>query len=405
VQRSSETIGMIAAALAKAQAELVNPEKSLVGTIRSEVPGATDRSFRYAPLSSGLEIVRKTLSQHEIATVQTTSIDETAGLVRLSTVLAHASGEWIASDWPVCAISETAAPHRMGAALTYARRYALFTLVGIAGEDDLDAPDLISRTTPPSKAERPRGNQNGQRNSGQAQSTRQFSTLQRVKVVSNPPKPALDPKASAALRDQLMAEIEEIKSDEEAANWAHRVLSAKNTLTTADAERVEQAFQARLASIVAEAADGLSLESRPPRQDRGKKRQRAAAIDKSVLSLPAPRRIRDRDHVKLVAKQPCLICGRRPADAHHLRFAQSRTLGRKVSDEFTVPLCRGHHREIHRCGNEEAWWKKVGIDPTVSARALWLESHPFPTRSGDEQSLAKPDPTQTGSERQNEANF
>ena len=146
MQRSSETIGTIAAALAKAQAQLVNPEKSLVGTIRSDATGAAERSFRYAPLSTGLDIVRKTLSQHEIATVQTTSIDESAGIIRLSTVLAHASGEWIASDWPVCAISETATPHRMGAALTYARRYALFTLVGIAGEDDLDAPDLIVPT-------------------------------------------------------------------------------------------------------------------------------------------------------------------------------------------------------------------------------------------------------------------
>jgi hypothetical protein len=391
VQRSSEAIGTIAAALAKAQAELINPEKSLVGTIRSEVPGATERSFRYAPLSSGLDIVRKTLSQHEIATVQTTSIDEAAGLVRLSTVLAHASGEWIASDWPVCAISETAAPHRMGAALTYARRYALFTLVGIAGEDDLDAPDLTGRTTPPSKAERPRGNQNGQRNSGQAQSTQQFSSLQRAKAVSSPPKPALNPRASTALRDQLTDEIEEIKSDEEAANWAHRVLSAKNTLTTADAERVERAFQAKLASIVSEAGDGLSPESRLQRKHRGKKHRRTAAIDKSVLSLPAPRRHRDREHVRLVVKQPCLICGRRPADAHHLRFAQSRTLGRKVSDEFTVPLCRGHHREIHRCGNEAAWWQKAGIDPTVPARALWLESHPLPITSGDEQSRAELD--------------
>jgi len=124
MQRSSESIGTIAAALAKAQAQLVNPEKSLVGTIRSDQASGSERSFRYAPLSSGLDIVRKTLSQHEIATVQTTSIDEAAGVVRLSTVLAHASGEWIASDWPVCAISETAAPHRMGAALTYARRYA-----------------------------------------------------------------------------------------------------------------------------------------------------------------------------------------------------------------------------------------------------------------------------------------
>src|SRR5262249_16934861 len=135
-------IGTLAAALAKAQAQLVNPEKSLVGTIRSEQAGGSKRSFRYAPLSSGLDIVRKTLSQHEIATVQTTSVDETVGILRLSTVLAHAPGEWIASDWPVCPITETAAPHRMGAALTYARRYTLFTLVGIAGEDDLDAPDL-----------------------------------------------------------------------------------------------------------------------------------------------------------------------------------------------------------------------------------------------------------------------
>jgi hypothetical protein len=406
VQRSSETIGTIAAALAKAQAELVNPEKSLVGTIRSEAPGATERSFRYAPLSSGLEIVRKTLSQHEIATVQATSIDETAGIVRLSTVLAHASGEWIGSDWPVCGISETAAPHRMGAALTYARRYALFTLVGIAGEDDLDAPDLISRTTPPSTAEGPRGNQNGQLSSGQASSIRQFSSGRRAKAVSKPPKPALDPKASTALRDQLTAEIEEIKSDEKAANWAHRVLSAKNTLSTADAERVEQAFQARLARIVGGAGDGLSTESRLPREDRGKKRLRAAARDKSVLSLPAPRRIRDRDHVRLVAKRPCLICGRSPADAHHLRFAQSRTLGRKVSDEFTIPLCRGHHREIHRCGDEAAWWKKVGVDPTVLARALWLESHPLPTGSGDEQSREEPRSVKSSGVRTtNEVNF
>ena len=143
MQRSSETIGTIAAALAKAQAELTNPEKSLVATIRTDGRGGTvERSFRYAPLSSGLEIVRKTLSQQEIATVQTTAVDQAAGIITLTTVLAHASGEWIASDWPVCATSETATPHRMGAALTYARRYALFTLVGIAGEDDIDAPDL-----------------------------------------------------------------------------------------------------------------------------------------------------------------------------------------------------------------------------------------------------------------------
>jgi len=142
MQRSSPSIAALATALAKAQIELANPEKSLIGTIEPQGGKGGARQFRYAPLSSGLEIVRKALGQHEIATVQTTAIDQTTGIVNLTTVLAHSSGEWIASDWPVCAIAETVRPHRMGAALTYARRYALFTLVGIAGEDDLDAPDL-----------------------------------------------------------------------------------------------------------------------------------------------------------------------------------------------------------------------------------------------------------------------
>jgi hypothetical protein len=378
VQRSSETIGTIAAALAKAQARLVNPEKSLVGTIRSDRPDATEQTFRYASLSSGLDIVRKTLSQHEIATVQTTSIDEAAGIIRLNTVLAHASGEWIASDWPVCAISETAAPHRMGAALTYARRYGLFTLVGIAGEDDLDAPDLIASMAPASKSENPAGNTKGRLNGGPGQSTQQQLTG------SKRTKPAikiiLAPEASAALRDQLAAELNGVNSADDAANWAHRVISAKNTLTAADAERVERSFNERLASIAADAAESSSKHqtAKSPVSVRVTKRRRTSAIDKTALTLPVPRRIRDREHVKAVAKQPCLVCGRRPADAHHLRIAQSPALGRKVSDEFTVPLCRGHHREAHRCGDEAAWWRKTGIDPGAAARALWLKSHPVP---------------------------
>jgi hypothetical protein len=373
VQRSSETIGTIAAALAKAQAQLVNPEKSLVGTIRSEGSGA-DRAFRYAPLSSGLDIVRKTLSQHEIATVQTTAIDESAGIVRLSTVLAHASGEWIASDWPVCAISDTATPHRMGAALTYARRYALFTLVGIAGEDDLDAPDL-SPAAPETKADNSSANKKDRFNGGQGQSIVQGSAGQRTKPGPNPSRPKLQPGVSAALRDKLTEELKAISSAEQAATWAHRVMGTKNTLTAADAECVEQAFHARLAVVAGPPTD----EAEPAvRHRRGKKRSRTAAVDKTVLALPAPRRIRDRDHVKSVATQPCLVCGRRPADAHHLRFAQSPALGRKVSDEYTVPLCRGHHREVHRCGDEAAWWDKTGIDPAAAARALWLKSHPLP---------------------------
>jgi ERF superfamily len=380
MQRSSETIGTIAAALAKAQSQLVNPEKSLVGTIRSDQASGPERSFRYAPLSSGLDIVRKTLSQHEIATVQTTVIDETVGIVRLSTVLAHASGEWIASDWPVCPISETAAPHRMGAALTYARRYALFALVGIAGEDDLDAPDLIAPTTPSPCTEKPplrktRGRPNG----GSVHSGQALSAVSRQNKRPNPTR-LLEPDASAASRDQLVAELNDLRSAEQAARWGFQALVVKNTLLPADAERVESAFRVQLSKLATEVAVAPSAK-RSKGQQRDKKRRRTT-VDKTVLTLPSPRRIRDRDHVKSVAKQPCLVCGRRPADAHHLRFAQSPALGRKVSDEFTVPLCRGHHREVHRCGDETAWWSKIGIDATATARVLWLKTHPLPSAAG-----------------------
>jgi hypothetical protein len=154
MHRSSDTIGNISGALAKAQSELTNPEKSLVATIRSPFPREADRTFRYAPLSSGLDIVRKSLGRHEIATIQSTDIDKEAGLLRLTTILAHSSGEWISSEWPVCPISDIASSQRMGAAMTYARRYALFALVGIAGEDDLDAPDLDAGASPAGKLAR-----------------------------------------------------------------------------------------------------------------------------------------------------------------------------------------------------------------------------------------------------------
>ena len=198
MHRSSETIGAIAAALAKAQGDLSNPEKSLTATIRSPFPRESDRTFRYASLASGLDIVRKSLGQHEIATVQTTAIDQESGQLRLTTLLAHASGEWISSDWPVCAVSETATPHRMGAALTYARRYALFALVGIAGEDDLDAPDLVAEPSPATHAAVEAGaaepNTRRPRN-GSVHKPRQ-------------PKPVLNAEPSATLRDQLVAEIQ-----------------------------------------------------------------------------------------------------------------------------------------------------------------------------------------------------
>jgi len=307
-------------------------------------------------------------------------------------MLAHASGEWIASDWPVCAISETATPHRMGAALTYARRYALFTLVGIAGEDDLDAPDLNAPTVPRTGPEQPPGAGNGQLKGGRryADPPRPY----RRRTSAFPPRvPSDDPEASAAVCRQLLAEVASISSSEAAATWAQRALGAKNRLTSTDATSVEQAFEARLARLASQdteaavppqaKAEPVQGRKEPPARRRtGRRRPPTAtvinnAIDKSVLAIPEPRRVRDRDHVKSVAKQPCLICGRRPCDAHHLRFAQHPALGRKVSDEFTVPLCRGHHREVHRSRDEADWWKKAGIDPTVQARALWLQTHPL----------------------------
>jgi hypothetical protein len=381
VHRSSPSIASLAAALAKAQAELVNPEKSLKATIRSDERGRTDQTFRYAPLSSGLDIVRKTLGQHEIATVQTTAIDQAAGVVNLTTVLAHSSGEWIASDWPVCAIADTATPHRMGAALTYARRYALFTLVGIAGEDDVDAPDLLPPEQQTSGPEKSKGN--GSLNGGQQHSPFQAAARSTPKTRLAPVAPALRPEVSAELRDRLIGQLNELASGDEAALWAHRSLPEKNKLVATDALLVEEAFQGRLAVL----ADSAATESksvggaRPPRRrTTPRKRPRSKAVDKTALMRSEPRRIRDREHVRFVAQQPCLICGRIPSDPHHLRFAQSRALGRKVSDEFTVPLCRGHHQEVHRCGDETGWWQKAGINPSKAARTLWLETHPLTGR-------------------------
>ena len=249
MQRCSESIGTIAGALAKAQAELTNPEKSLVATIRSPFPREADRTFRYASLSSGLDIVRKVLGKHEIAIVQTTAIDSEAALIRLTTLLAHSSGEWVSSDWPVCPVGETAAPHKMGAALTYARRYALFTLVGIAGEDDLDAPDLL-------------GNQlgvgsgaGGQPDKGDGQGDAAPAMRVGPKGRGSRPRPAMKAAAelaaeqSAAILDRLLREVAVLSSADAAASWAQEGIRAKNCLTASDAKRVEEAFAARLSEL------------------------------------------------------------------------------------------------------------------------------------------------------------
>ena len=199
----------------------------------------------------------------------------------------------------------------------------------------------------------------------------------------------LGAEASAQLRERLVAELKELASSDDAATWAHRRLAEKNKLAAADAQRIEEEFAARLVAVASElnkpATERRSAHStRPRRVKRGApgnlrssvRRRRSEKIDKSVLAFPEPRRVRDRDHVRFIAKQPCLVCGRQPSDAHHVRFAQRPALGRKVSDEYTVPLCRGHHREVHRCGDEPVWWLKVRINPMPKARELWLQTHP-----------------------------
>ena len=386
MQQSSSSVGALAAALAKAQAELVNPEKSMTATVRSDDRGGAGQIFRYAPLSSGLEILRKTLGQHEIAILQATAIDQAAGVVNLSTTLCHSSGEWVGSTWPVCSIDDMASPKRMGAALTYARRYALFTLAGIAGEDDLDAHDL-NAPAPAVKARKTKQPSNGDtRPNGPQKMGRPTLADRASKSTSGFTNPTLKLRLSAVLLDQLRKQLNEIDSAEGAALWARRVLPAKNSLDTADARQLEDAFRVILAELNGRPSDkesrsraiGSISASRLQHRRRWSKSIRTSLVDKSGLAHPEPRRIRDREHIRFVAKQPCLICGRVPSDPHHLRFAQHPALGRKVSDEFTVPLCRGHHREVHRCGDEVAWWQRANIDPSASARTLWLKTHPLP---------------------------
>jgi hypothetical protein len=375
MQHSSDRIGALAAALAKAQAEIANPEKSLTATIVSPFPREGSRTFRYAPLSSGLDLVRKCLGQHEIATVQTTAIDRDSGLIRLTTTLVHASGEWVSSDWPVCPVSETTAPHRLGAALTYARRYALFTLVGIAGEDDLDAPDLpTAGLSPETQKNPPRPEQSAARSdqpaiqlkpARPAQASNGRARAERAKSAS------LSADASENLRHRLIAELEQLVDPEALAAWAQRALPLKNQLATADAQTVEAEFAARLGQL----GDAVV---RPENDQANSHPSRSPSTEinvKGVTTIGKPVRERDRDHLRFVASQPCLVCGRTPSDAHHIRFAEHRAMGRKASDRFAVPICRLHHRELHRRGNERAWWQSQGIDPLAFAATLWARTH------------------------------
>ena len=263
----------------------------------------------------------------------------------------------------------------MGASLTYARRYALFTLVGIAGEDDLDAPDL--EAAPKAEVNSSSGSV-GQDLNGSIHAAVVSGAHRRAVV---PPTAAvLSEEQSALQRDRLLEGLSGLRSSDEAAIWAYRSLKAKNTLSVADAQLVEDSFRTMLSTI----GDGQPGKRPNVTDDQGE-----AAPPKPVattlpeetgirLSRVAAKtiRLRDKDHRKFVSTQPCVVCGRSPADAHHLRFAQPRALGRKVSDEFTVPVCRVHHRELHRHGDEAAWWQRIKIDPLPIAHRLWRLKRP-----------------------------
>jgi ERF superfamily len=380
MQRFSDGVGALAAALAKAQSEIANPGKFLTATILSPFPREGRRTFRYAPLASGLDLVRKCLGQHEIATVQTTAIDKDSGLICLTTTLIHASGEWVSSDWPVCPVSETAAPHRLGAALTYARRYALFTLVGIAGEDDLDAPDLTNGSDDAASRVMPEAADGPDRLGRTSASARIPSELLRASQGRAPAQPKLDvlsAEASANLRDQMLAELSHLNQVSALTVWAQRSLPRRSRLSNPDAIAVGASFEKKLACIneiglneQGQAPDNGSAELNGPESRPTERRSQ-----EEVRFLHKPSRERDRVHRKHVASQPCLVCGRTPSDPHHVKFAESWTAGRKVSDRFTVPLCRVHHHELHRGGNERMWWHQKAIDPLEVAKTLWDKTH------------------------------
>jgi hypothetical protein len=247
---------------------------------------------------------------------------------------------------------------RTSAALTYARRYALFTLVGIAGEDDLDAPsnmiEPLRANLPASPSNKPVRN-----------------------AVQRPP--VLSKVLSVQLREKLLAEIAVLKTDEELVLWAHRHLAAKNTLTADDATVLETAFQTTVEGISRSEPSTATPQTAPDElptegHSTSKTDHLSSAGGHKVLPRGKSVRHRNKAHLVFVATQPCLICQRTPCDAHHLKFAQPKALGRKVSDEFTVPLCRPHHHELHRGGNEKAWWMDLQIDPINIAKSLWQTS-------------------------------
>jgi hypothetical protein len=268
--------------------------------------------------------------------------------------------------------------------------------VGIAGEDDLDAPELAEgwKAVAANKtgvADVQDGVVSSQ--PGEAEGERRPATdPRRTEKVARPARTVLGQGQSAALREKLLADLSQLQSGDAAADWVHKNLAAKNTLITSDAGAVEAAFREKLATIEgAAAARQEQLHSAPgedPEPPVGKPFvttiEGAIAVAPPVTSdNPSARRrrvaaktirLRDKQHCKFVTTQPCAVCGRTPTEAHHIRFAQPLALGRKVSDEYTVPVCRLHHRDLHSYGDEASWWAGVGIDPLPIALELWRRS-------------------------------
>ncbi len=214
-----------------------------------------------------------------------------------------------------------------------------------------------------------------------------MSAARRPEKPVQPAAAVLGSEQSAALRERLLASLGQLQSADEAADWVHANLAAKNTLIAADADRVESDFGDRLAEIEAasareedrQSASGAGIE----KQSFLASTEGPAAATIILPSGPGARsrrmaaktiRLRDKEHCKFVASQPCIVCGRTPCEAHHIRFAQPRALGRKVSDEYTIPVCRLHHRELHNYGDEASWWAGVSIDPLPIALELWSRS-------------------------------
>lgn len=334
MQQFSEKIGAIAAALARAQAELMNHGTILTAQVKLASSWEKRRNMRNVSMVADLNKVRKALNRQEIATIQSPLVENGTGKIHLTTLLAHVSGEWISSDWPVCALKDIELRCRTGEVFTSAQRDALFVLIGIPGDDDLAASDLADSVRSPAEPQSPGDNKVRPAKSGS------IRRLQNEDV-------------SVALCDVLPGEGSAFSCQDRP-------------------EKTRSVADHALAPEVGLRVPSYSIENIP-------------AQDTARLAFPKePARKRSKEHLSFVRGHPCLVCKQSPSDAHHLKFSQPKMLGRKVSDEFTVPLCRMHHQDLHRHGNEKAWWADQHIAPLAIANELWAASQARLGHGGEE---------------------